>query len=192
MPAPSAVDSDVWIVSQHCLTPPLRYGTVVSMSEIELAPLSETLDDDELKTLQRLLEQAGAKFAGGDNDTRHKIASRLDEDAMTEFLDRLEAHDLAADIYVPVEFEGRLHVGDYRVASAQLLVDVLEEMKDELAVDESADKDEDEDEEDEDEEEDEEEEESTVIEAQLRHIWQLVSDGCSESVEKNVPLHLRV
>jgi len=191
MPAPSAVDSDVWIASRCCLTPPLPYGTVLGMSEIELAPLSETLDDDELKTLQRLLEQAGAKFAGGEHETRHKIASRLDEDAMTEFLDRLEAHDLAADIYVPVEFEGRLHVGDYRVASAQLLVDVLEEMKDELSVDESVDKDEDEDEEDE-EEEEEEEDESTVIEAQLRHIWQLVSDGCSESVEKNVPLHLRV
>jgi hypothetical protein len=162
------------------------------MSVIELAPLSETLDDDELKTLQRLLEQAGAKFVGGENETRHKIASRLDEDAMTEFLDRLEAHDLAADIYVPVEFEGRLHVGDYRVASAQLLVDVLEEMKDELDVDEDADKEADDDEDSDEEEEEEEEDESTVIEAQLRHIWQLVSDGCSESVEKKIPLHLRV
>src|SRR4051812_43194744 len=106
------------------------------MSEIELAPLSETLDEDELKTLQKLLEQAGAKFAGNEDQTRHKIATRLDEDAMTEFLDRLEAHDIAADIFVPAEFEGRLHVGDYRVASAQQLVDVLEEMKDELDVEE--------------------------------------------------------
>lgn len=161
------------------------------MSEIELAPLSETLDDDELKTLQKLLEQAGAKFAGGDDHTRHKIATRLDEDAMTEFLDRLEAHDLAADIYVPVEFEGRLHVGDYRVASAHLLVDVLEEMKDELDVADEKAEEEEEDEEAE-EEEEEEEDETTIIEAQLRHIWQLVSDGCSESVEKNIPLHLRV
>jgi hypothetical protein len=189
MRARAAVDCDVCIRAQLGLTPPQAYGTVVGMSEIEIAPLSETLDDDELKTLQKLLEQAGAKFAGGDDQTRHKIASRLDEDAMTEFLDRLEAHDLAADIYVPVEFEGRLHVGDYRVASAQLLVDVLEEMKDELDVEDEKEEDEEAEEEDE---EDEEEDESTVIEAQLRHIWQLVSDGCSESVEKNVPLHLRV
>jgi hypothetical protein len=160
------------------------------MSEIELAPLSETLDDDELKTLQKLLDQAGAKYASTEDQTRHKIATRLDEDAMTEFLDRLEAHDIAADIYVPAEFEGRLHVGDYRVASSQSLVDVLEEMKDELDVEE--DKEEYEDDEEEEEEEDEEEDDTTVIEAQLRHIWQLVSDGCSESVEKNVPLHLRV
>jgi hypothetical protein len=162
----------------------------MGMSEIELAPLSETLDDDELRTLHKLIEQAGARLAGGEDQVRQKIATRLDEDAMTEFLDRLEAHDLAADIYVPVEFEGRLHVGDYRVASSQLLVDVLEEMKDELAVE--ADKEEYEDEELEEEKEESEEEDSTVIEAQLRHIWQLVSDACNESVEKNVPLHLRV
>jgi hypothetical protein len=164
----------------------------MGMSEIELAPLSETLDDEELRTLQRLIEQAGARLDGSEDQTRHKIATRLDEDAMTEFLDRLEAHDMAADIYVPVEFEGRLTVGDYRFASAQLLVDVLEEMKDELDVEEEKEEAEDEEGEEEEEEDGEEEEESTVIEAQLRHIWQLVSDACNESVEKNVPLHLRV
>ena len=58
------------------------------MSEIELAPLSETLEDDELKALQKLLEQAGARFTGSEDQTRHKIATRLDEDAMTEFLDQ--------------------------------------------------------------------------------------------------------
>src|SRR5687768_3031397 len=127
MRAAAAVDRHVSTAAdQLCLTSARQCGTVWGMSEIELAPLSETLD----------------------------------EDAMTEFLDRLEAHDLAADIYVPVEFEGRLQVGDYRVASAQLLVDVLEEMKDELDVEE--DKEEYEDDEEEEEEEDEEEEETTV------------------------------
>ena len=36
------------------------------------------------------------------------------------------------------------------------------------------------------------EDEGTVIEAQLRHIWHLVSDGVTESLEKNLPLHLQV
>src|SRR5262245_22489201 len=162
------------------------------MSEIELAPLSDRLEDEELKTLQRLLDQAGAKYSLKDeNQTNHTIASRLSEDAMTEFLDRLEAHDIAADIYVPVEFEGRLAVGDYRVASAQSLVDVLEEMKEELAVDEEYD-DEDEDEEDEEYDDGDMEDEGTVIEAQLRNLWRLVSDACGESLDKKVPLHLRV
>ena len=156
------------------------------MSEIELGPLSDRLDDDEIKTLHRLLDQAGAKFTNTDETTTQPIATRLDEDAMMEFMDRLNAHDLAADIYLPVEFEGRIPVGDYHVASAQALVDVLEEIKEELAVEE--DEDEDEDEEDDDDVAD----EGTVIEAQLRNIWRLVTDACTESIDKNLPLHLRV
>ena len=161
------------------------------MSEIELGPVSERLDDEEIKTLARLLEQAGAKYPVNDeNQISQVIATRLSEDAMTEFLDRLEAHDIAADIFLPVEFEGRLPVGDFRVASSQSLTDVLEEMKEELAVEEDAEYEEDEDEEEEDE--DEEEDEGTVIEAQLRNIWRLVTDACTESIDKAVPLHLRV
>jgi len=50
-----------------------------------------------------------------------------------------------------------------------------------------ADEEDEEDEEDEDEDED----EGTVIEAQLRHIWHLVADGATESIEKHLPLHLQ-
>ena len=101
-------------------------------------------------------------------------------------MDRLDAHDLGAEIYVPLEFEGRVTIGDFRVASSQALLDVLEEMREELSVD-ADDKDE------EDEEEDaEDEDEGTVIEAQLRHIWHLVADGATESIEKSLPLHLQL
>ena len=159
------------------------------MSEIELGPVSERLEDEEIKTLHRLLDQAGAKYtAQEEHQTTQTIAARLSEDAMTEFLDRLEAHDMAADIYLPAEFEGRLSVGDWRVASAQSLIDVLEEMKEELAVEE----DDHEEYDDEEEEEEDEAEEGTVIEAQLRNIWRLVNDACTESLDKNVPLHLRI
>ena len=36
---------------------------------------------------------------------------------------------------MPVEFEGRVVVGDFRVASSQALLDILEEMREELNVD---------------------------------------------------------
>jgi len=158
------------------------------MAEIELAPLSHRLDDDETKTLVRLLEEAGApRIAKHDEHSAHTIAARLSEEALTEFLDRLDAHDIGAEIYLPIEFEGRVVVGDYRVASSQLLLDVLEEMREELNVDA-----EEEEEDEEDEEDDAEEDEGTVIEAQLRHIWHLVADGATESIEKNLPLHLQV
>ena len=48
---------------------------------------------------------------------------------------------------MPVEFEGRVTVGEYRVASSQALMDVLEEMREELNVD-AEEEDEDEEEED--------------------------------------------
>lgn len=159
------------------------------MAEIELAPLSHRLDDEEMKTLSRLLEEVGAPAVGrADENVSHTIAARLSEEALTEFLDRLDAHDLGAEIYLPVEFEGRVSVGDYRVASTQALLDVLEEMREELDVDGEE---EEEDEDEEDEEDLEDEDEGTVIEAQLRHIWHLVSDGAVESIEKNLPLHIQ-
>ena len=158
------------------------------MSAIELAPLSDRLDEDEVKSLAKLLEQAGAKLPTMDDHTTQTFAKRLSEEAMTEFIDRLDAHDVAADIYLPVEFEGSLAVGDYRVASAFALQDTLEEMKEELAIEDDYDEDEEEDEE----EDGEEMDEGSVIEAQMRNIWQLVSDACSESIEKSFPLHLRV
>jgi hypothetical protein len=158
------------------------------MSAIELAPLSDRLDEEEVRTLGRMLEQAGAKLPEMEDHTTQTFAKRLSEEAMTEFLDRLDAHDVAADIYLPVEFDGPLTVGDYRVGSAYALQETLEEMKEELAI-EDDDYDEDEDEDDED---GEEVDEGSVIEAQMRNIWQLVTDACSESIEKSFPLHLRV
>ncbi|HXI60999.1 MAG TPA: hypothetical protein VNO55_33290 [Polyangia bacterium] len=156
------------------------------MAEIELAPLSHRLDDDEMKTLARSLEELGITgLHKADEHSAHTIAARLSEEALTEFLDRLDAHDIGAEIYLPFEFDGRVTVGEYRVASSQSLLEVLEEMKEELDVDS-------EEEEDEEDEEDAEEDEGTVIEAQLRHIWHLVADGAVESIEKSLPLHLQV
>jgi len=156
------------------------------MSAIELAPISDRLDEEEVKTLGRLLEQVGAKLPAVGDHVTQTFAKRLSEEAMTEFLDRLDAHDIAADIYLPIEFEGPLTVGDYKVASAYALQETLEEMKEELAI-------EDEEYEDDDDDDDEEElDEGSVIEAQMRNIWQLVTDACGESIEKNFPLHLRV
>jgi hypothetical protein len=158
------------------------------MSEIELGPLSDRLDEEELKLLGKRLEQAGSKLPATDDHATQTFAKRINEDAMTEFLDRLDAHDIAADIYLPLEFDGTVVVGDFRVASAHNLQETLEEMREELAIEDDYEEDEDE----EDEDEDEEVDEGSVIEAQMRNIWQLVTDACSEALEKNSPLHLRV
>ena len=56
----------------------------------------------------------------------------MDDSALSEFMDRLEGHDIAADIYLPVEFEGIVEVAGLRVGSLPLLLEVLDELKDEL------------------------------------------------------------
>ena len=72
------------------------------MAEIELAPLSHRLDDDEMKTLARLLEGAGAPRIGkADEHSTHTIAARLSEEALTELPEapslRSEGRLLASD-----------------------------------------------------------------------------------------------
>src|SRR5260221_11169903 len=106
------------------------------MAEIELAPLPHRLDDEEMKTLSKLLEDVGAPAIGRtDEHVSHTIAARLSEEALTEFLDRLDAHDLGAEIYLPIEFEGRVTIGEFRVASTQALLNILGEMRWELGCD---------------------------------------------------------
>src|SRR5260370_28747279 len=114
---------------------------------MEEAPLAHGRADEEMKPSGRSRDGLGV---GGqqksDEHSAHTIAARLSEEALTEFLDRLDAHDIGAEIYLPLEFEGRVTVGEYRVASSQALLGVLEEVKEELDVDPDA---EDEDEEEE-------------------------------------------
>lgn len=153
------------------------------MAEIELGALSERLEEDELKKLAAVLDRAGVRYDVEKEYPSHTVAARLSEDAMTEFLDRLDAHDLGAEIYLPVEFDGVFAVGDYRIASAPALADALEELRDELGIDE--------DEDDEGDEEDGDEEEH-IIAAQLKNIWQLMTDACEECIDRGVPLHVQV
>ena len=57
------------------------------------------------------------------------IAKNLDSDVVADFLNRLDAHEASADIYVPAEFDGVVKAGKYKIGSAHALVHVLEEMK---------------------------------------------------------------
>ena len=75
------------------------------MAEIELGPLSERLDDDEVQEVAGQLDRAGLNYDVRRDYTSKRVAGRLSEDATTEFLDRLDAHDVAAEIYLPIEFD---------------------------------------------------------------------------------------
>jgi len=163
------------------------------MAEIEIGPLSDRLGDDELAELAAKLDKLGApKLPAADESAAVIVASEVDGTALTEFMDRLEAYDIACDIYLPMDFEGRVEVGEYRFGSAAVLVEVLEEMKDELAPEDDEEEEDDEDDEEYDEEGEEEDdyEEMNLIDAKIRRLWKVVYDGAQIALDRRLPFYV--
>ena len=153
------------------------------MAEIEIGPLTDRLSDDEIADLARQMERLGApQLPRGEEHSAGSFSDVVDDDTLSELYDRLEVHDAAAEIYLPIEFDGAVEVGGMRVASAPVLVDVLEEIKDELDLDEE-----------EEEEEDEEvfDDDRRVLDQQLKALWKILYTGAQTAVEKKIPLHIK-
>lgn len=148
------------------------------MPELRLLPIEDVFSKAQIKTLEKELKELGAEGLAEGDETDDDFEDALTEDQLTDFADRLEAHDLACDVYLPVEFEGRVEVGDYGVGSAHALLEVLEEMREELDIDEELD------------EEEEEELDLEVIQEQLRFSWRVFLRAANACVEKQLPLHI--
>jgi hypothetical protein len=153
------------------------------MAEIELGPLTDRLSDEEIAELAKQMEKLGApQLPHAEDGAAASVGDTLDDEVLSEFFDRLEASDAAAEIYLPVEFEDVVEVAGLRVASAPTLLDVLEELKDELDIDEENLLDEDDEDYDED---------QQLLEAQLRQAWKLFYSGAQAAVERKLPLHVK-
>ena len=151
------------------------------MAEIEIGPLTDRLTDEEIAELAAQLEKVGApQLPRGDDGHQATLGDGMDDNALSEFMDRLEGHDIAADIYLPVEFEGIVEVADLRVGSLPLLLEVLEELKDEL-----------DDEEEEAEDEESYDDDQKILAQQLRSAWKLFSTGGAAAMERHLPLHVK-
>jgi hypothetical protein len=151
------------------------------MAEIEIGPLTDRLSDEEIAELAAQLERQGApQMPKGDDKETANVGEGLDDNVLSEFFDRLESQDAAAEIYLPVELEGNLEVAGMRVASLQHLIEVLDELKDEL------------DSEDEDlEDEDAYDDDQKILAEQLRETWKLFHTGALAAMERHMPLHVK-
>src|SRR5688572_26877655 len=153
------------------------------MAEIEIGPLTDRLSDDEIADLKARMERMGApRLPDSDEKEVAALGEGLDDDVLVEFLDRLDGHDVAAEIYLPVEFDGAIEVADLRVGSAQVLLDVLEELKDELVAEE---------EEDEEDEEEDADEDQRIHGRELKRAWKLFYEGAQAALERKLPLHIK-
>src|SRR5260370_26983863 len=155
------------------------------MAEIEIGPLTDRLSDEEITDLASEMEKLGAPpLPHADDTAAAAVGGGLEDSVLGEFLDLLEVHDVAAEIYLPVEFEGSVEVAHLRVASAPVLLEVLDEIKDELEID-------DDDDADVEELDDEADADRRLLEAQLRQVWKLVYSGAQVAMEGHLPLHVK-
>ena len=146
------------------------------MAELRLLALSEALSADQIAELRSKLLDFGVQQLQ-DGEDALDLEEPLSEDQLTDFMDRLEAHDIAADIYLPVEFEGRVNIGDQTFGSVHILAEALDEIREELDIDQEDDDDDD-------------EVDLEVIEEQLSHAWRVFTKAANASVDRQVPIHV--
>jgi hypothetical protein len=166
------------------------------MAKIELGPLSQFLDDGEIKDLLKALKKVGVNDLPKSEEAGGKVADELDDDVWTDFLDRLEAEDVGADLYLPVEFDGVVEVAGLKVASTQVLIDILDDIKDDLDVDPDEDEEDDDDDGDgdddhEEEEEEEDDEDPRLKEKLMKQVWKSLYTGAKSAIERELPLFVK-
>lgn len=157
------------------------------MASVEVGMLHARLSEDEIAELMATIKAADlGRLPKPDESAGGLVAEGLDEDVMDEFMDRLDGNDVAADIYLPLDFEGSWEAVDLRLASLYNLQEVLEAIAEDLDIE--TDEDEDEDDEEAEEEEDSFESEMELLEERLRHVWRVMFDGAQQALESGLCL----
>ncbi|MDW8281621.1 MAG: hypothetical protein RMK29_07920 [Myxococcales bacterium] len=149
------------------------------MAELEIAPLTQRLDEEEIAQLFNLLKERGIAKLPRIEGTSTTLGNQIDEDALEEFLDLLSPHEAACDIYLPLDVSGQFDIGNLRIGTTRTLLTALEELRGDLDI-------EDEDEE----EEDEIDRDTDDMEYKLRGLWRLFQQGVEAAQQRRLPLHV--
>lgn len=180
------------------------------MATLELSNLADNFEDDDLEAVRSALAETGAAPLDIDDTAEPMILDHnVDDDVFVDFADRLEANDMNAEVYLPVDFEDVIQVGDHRFASAHALILILDSLREDFFLEEdeaseaAAEEAEEEDEESDDfgyGDDDEEdsaalfgEDDSTmeVKDEQLRHVWKLLYRGARTAIQKGLCLMIK-
>lgn len=169
------------------------------MATLELSILSDKLDDDELAVVMSAYEETDAGPLDIDEVAEQAVLDNgIDDDMFDDFVDKLEANDAAADIYLPTDFDEIFEAGDLRIGSSHALLLVLENLREDFAPDDDGDSEEeegfDEDALDYEDEDDtsglfgDDESPVEMKEERLRHIWKLMYQGARASIRRGLCL----
>ena len=112
------------------------------MAFLELGPLTDYLEQEDISRLHSALGELEVDPLELDQTGESAILERnIDEGALAEILDLLDANQAASDVYLPQEFEESLHIGEIRIGSAPALLRALDELGEDLDVSEDLDED---------------------------------------------------
>lgn len=105
------------------------------MASLQLCPLSEHFDEDEISQLEVLLAEAGAAPLDIDEagETRF-VGSNLDDSLFAEMVDRLDVNDVGCEIFVPPQFDEVFELKGQKIGSSHALLDVLDQLREELLI----------------------------------------------------------
>ncbi len=169
------------------------------MAILELSPLGDHLEEPELTLLQSKLDELEAGPLEIDDEGESIVLSRdIEDGALAEVLDLLDANSAASDLYLPTEFEDTFEIEGLRVGSAATLLNALEELKEDIDVDEGSEDELDEEQFDNDNFEPDEPvfsddsgfDQAELKNAQLQHIWKLLYGGAQQCLDKKIGLFL--
>lgn len=174
------------------------------MALIELATLPDHLESEQVDTVMKaLVEEASEEVDLATDEDGRIIEANIDDDVFVDFRDRLEANDLDAEVYVPIEFEDVVEVGGMRVGSTYALQLVLDSLREDFFVeDPDEDGDTEMDDADDDFERGVEEDASDdglyegedggieMKDEQLRHVWRAMHSAAKESISYNLSVFL--
>ncbi len=149
------------------------------MPELKLVPLEDLLSDADRKKLMSELAELDVTALPPEAEDDAEIEESLTEDQFTDLVDRLDVLEIAASIYLPVDFDGIVEVSDHLVGSAGMLLEALDELRDELELVEDPEEDD-----------DEEGMDMEVIEERIRFSWHVFQRAANICIERQLPLQL--
>lgn len=173
------------------------------MATIELAPITDHLDESQLAAMREAIRETSDKELDLSTEEDSQIVSgNIDDDLFVDFRDRLEANDLDADLYIPVDFEDVLRVADLRVGSTYSLQLVLDSLREDFLIEDPTDSETEMDEAEDDFERDIDEEDEAASyyddenggiemkDESLRYVWRLLYKAANASLAGNLSLFL--
>lgn len=106
------------------------------MPQLRLISINEIFSKAQTRQLQQELKELGVDEIPEMDDGDMDLDEPLNEEPFNDFMYRLEAHELACNVFLPLEFEGTVDIGKYCVGSAAALEEALEEIREELGIEE--------------------------------------------------------